>query len=139
MEYRYSKWSDKNGSMVKSKRKKIADLDKEINIDNYEMHKNTIDFLSKKQKISDEQNERVNEREQELEQKRLPGLIDFNTIHHEPSGKRALSNERISNRYMVIQKSINPFLSTSNYISDLEVQDALKIHICLIQHKINFY
>ena len=88
------------------------------------MHKNTIEFLSKKQKISDEQNKRVNEREQELEQKRVPGLIDFNTIHHEPSGKRALSNERISNRYMVIQKSINPFLSTSNYISDLEVQDA---------------
>lgn len=124
MEYRYSKWSDKSGSMVKSKRKKIADLDKEIDIDKYETHKNTMEILSKKQKISDEQNERVNEREQELEQKRVPGLIDFNTIHHEPSGKRALSNERISNRYMVIQKSINPFLSTSNYISDLEVQDA---------------
>lgn len=123
MNYRYSKWSDKNGSMIKSRRKKIADLDKEINIDNYETHKNTIDFLSKKQKISDEQNERVNERENEIEQKRVPGLIDFNIIHHKPSGKRALSNERISNRYMVIQKSINPFLSTSNYISDIEVQD----------------
>jgi len=123
MNYQYSKWSDKNGNMIKSKRKKIVDLDKEIGIDKYETYKNTVDYLSKKQKISDEQNERVNEREHELEQKRIPGLIDFNTIHHEPSGKRALSNERISNRYMVIQKSINPFLSTSNYISDIEVQD----------------
>jgi len=123
MEYRYSKWSDKNGYMVKSKRKKILDLDKETDVDKYKTHKNMIEILSKKQKISDEQNERVNEREQEIEQKRVPGLIDFNTIYHEPSEKRALSNERISNRYMVIQKSINPFLSTSNYIGDLEVQD----------------
>lgn len=123
MEYRYSKWSDRNGSMIKSNRKKIVDLDKEIQFDKYKTERNTMDFLSKKQKISDEQNERVKDREQELEQKRVPGLIDFQAVYHEPSGKRALSNERISNRYMVIQKSINPFLSTSNYISDLEVQD----------------
>jgi len=123
MEYKYSKWSDKRGSMIRSSRKKIKDLNQEIPINKYVTEQNTIDILSKKQKISDEQNERVIEREQELEQKRIPGLIDFQTVHHEPSGKRALSNERISNRYMVIQKSINPFLSTNNYIGDLEIQD----------------
>jgi len=124
MNYRYSKWSDKNGSMVRSCRKKIGHLNEQVDIDNHESNRNTIDILSKKQKISDEQNERVNEREKELDTKCLPGLIDFKTIYHEPSGKRALSNERISNRYMVIQKSINPFLSTSDYIGDIAVQDA---------------
>ena len=123
MAYRYSIWSDNNGSMIKSSRKEIANLNKEFDISKYETERNTADFLSKKQKISDQQNERTIEREQEIEKKRIPGLIDFQAVHHEPSGKRALSNERISNRYMVIQKSINPFLSTSNYVSDLEVQD----------------
>ena len=123
MAYRYSKWSDNNGSMIKSSRKEIENLNKEFDVSKYETERNTADFLSKKQKISDQQNERTIEREQEIEKKRIPGLIDFQAVHHEPSGKRALSNERISNRYMVIQKSINPFLSTSNYVSDLEVQD----------------
>ncbi len=125
MEYKYSKWSDKNGVMSKSKRIKNTKSNQEQPIDKYETEKNMIDILSKKQKISDEQNNRTHEREQDIEKKRIPGLIDFQTVHNEPSGKRALSNERISNRYMVIQKSINPFLSTSNYIGDLEVQDKL--------------
>lgn len=124
MDYRYSKWSDKNGSMVKSDRKKIVDLIEDFNIDKHKSNKNTMDILSKKQKISDEQNERVTERDKEIDVKCVPGLINFNTIYHKPNGKRDLSNERISNRYMVIQKSINPFLSTSDYIGDIAVQDA---------------
>ena len=62
---------------------------------------------------------------QETEKKELPEFLEFETIHREPSDKRAICNERISNRYMVIQTPINPFLSKSNYISDLEVQDTL--------------
>ena len=123
MNYKYSKWSDKNGVMNKSKRIKNTKSNQEQSIDKYETEKNMINILSKKQKISDEQNNRTHEREQDIEKKRIPGLIDFQTVYNEPSGKRALSNQRISNRYMVIQKSINPFLSTSNYIGDLEVQD----------------
>ena len=121
-EYRYSKWSYCN-TRFKSKRTKTIKSKQEQCIDKYETEKNMINILSKKQKISDEQNNRSNEREQDIEKKRIPGLIDFKTVHNEPSGKRALCNQRISNRYMVIQKSINPFLSTNNYISDLEVQD----------------
>ena len=124
MNYKYSKWSDRNGVMNKSKRIKNTKSNQEQSIDKYETEKNMIDILSKKQKISDEQNNRTHEREQDIEKKRIPGLIDFQTVHNEPSGKN-VSNERISNRYMVIQKSINPFLSTSNYIGDLEVQDKL--------------
>ena len=44
-------------------------------------------------------------------------------IYNSPSDKRALCNERIANRYMIIQTSINPFISTENYIDDLDVQD----------------
>ena len=52
-------------------------------------------------------------------------FIEFDTIHAEPSDKRAVCNERISSRYMIIQTPVNPFLKDSNYISDLKVQDSL--------------
>lgn len=120
MEYKYSKWSDNKGSMEKSIRNKEI-IEDSIN-DKYETEKNTINILSKKQKIIEEQNNRSIEREQDLEKKRMPGLVDFRTIKHKPSEKRAVCNERISNRYMVIQTSINPFLSTKNYIGDLDIQ-----------------
>ena len=121
MEYSYSKWPNNDEPMKKSKRNRDFKIEQ---INKYETEKNTINILSKKQKIIEEQNNRSAEREQEYEKKRLPGLVDFTTIKHKPSEKRALCNERISNRYMMIQTSINPFLSTSNYIGDLEVQDA---------------
>lgn len=37
--------------------------------------------------------------------------------------KKAICNERIANRYMIIQTPINPFISTENYLDDLQVQD----------------
>ena len=126
MNYKYSKWSDDKGSMKKSIRnaKELAENIEERVIDKYETEKNTINILSKKQKIIEEQNNRSEEREQDLEKKRMPGLVDFRTIQHKPSEKRAVCNERISNRYMVIQTSINPFLSTKNYIGDLDIQSS---------------
>ena len=36
---------------------------------------------------------------------------------------RELSSKRLSQREMIIQTSINPFLSNHNYLDDLEVQD----------------
>ena len=48
---------------------------------------------------------------------------EIQIIRDPPNDKRALSNQRISNRYMIIQKSINPYVPTENYIDDLEVQD----------------
>lgn len=44
-------------------------------------------------------------------------------VYNSPSDKRALCNERIANRYMIIQTPVNPFISTENYIDDLDVQD----------------
>ena len=75
MEYKYSKWSDKNGVMNKSKRIKNTKSNQEKPIDKYETEKNMIDILSKKKKISDEQNNRTHEREQDIEKKRIP--IEF--------------------------------------------------------------
>ena len=68
-EYRYSKWSDGN-TRFKSKRTKTIKSKQEQCIDKYETEKNMINILSKKQKISDEQNNRSNEREQDIEKKR---------------------------------------------------------------------
>jgi hypothetical protein len=36
---------------------------------------------------------------------------------------RELHSQRLSERGMMIQKSINPFLSTNNYVDDLNIQD----------------
>ena len=57
------------------------------------------------------------------EKKELPYLTAPDTIHAEPNDKRSVCNERISNRYMIIQTPINPFLKDSDYIHDLEIQD----------------
>ena len=44
-------------------------------------------------------------------------------IYNPPSDKRSVCNERIANRYMIIQTAINPFISTESYIDDLRIQD----------------
>ncbi len=36
---------------------------------------------------------------------------------------KAICNERLTGRDKLIQRSINPFLSNNNYLSDLSVQD----------------
>ena len=61
----------------------------------------------------------------ETEKKAPTSFAELNTIHTEPSNKRSVCNERISNRYMVIQTPINPFLKDSDYITDIKVQDTL--------------
>lgn len=58
------------------------------------------------------------------EKKALP-YLGLDALHAEPSDKRSVCNERISNRCMVIQTAVNPFLKDSDYIYDLEVQDTL--------------
>ena len=57
------------------------------------------------------------------EKKELLYLTVPDAIHTEPNDKRSVCNERISNRYMIIQTPVNPFLKDSNYIHDLEIQD----------------
>jgi len=44
-------------------------------------------------------------------------------IEERRQNDRELSSERLSQREMMIQISINPFLSNHNYLDDLQVQD----------------
>jgi len=49
--------------------------------------------------------------------------IEKKDNYNSSGDKKAICNERIANRYMIIQTPINPFLSTENYLDDLKVQD----------------
>ena len=44
-------------------------------------------------------------------------------IEERRQNDRELNSERLSQRHMIIQTSINPFLSDHNYLDDLQVQD----------------
>jgi len=44
-------------------------------------------------------------------------------IEERRQNDRELNCERLSQRHMIIQTSINPFLSDHNYLDDLQVQD----------------
>jgi len=44
-------------------------------------------------------------------------------IEHRRQNDRELNSERLSQRHMIIQTSINPFLSDHNYLDDLQVQN----------------
>ncbi len=46
-------------------------------------------------------------------------------FYDEPSDKREITSERISERELIRQTPINPFLSKDNYIGDLNIQDTL--------------
>jgi len=43
-------------------------------------------------------------------------------IEERRQNDRELNSERLSQRHMIIQTSINPFLSDHNYLDDLQVQ-----------------
>jgi len=44
-------------------------------------------------------------------------------IEHRRQNDRELNSERLSQRELIIQTSINPFLTDHNYLDDLQVQD----------------
>jgi len=52
-----------------------------------------------------------------------PSRIPDNVRQEEASNKRQVCNERIANRYMIIQTRVNPFIQGGNYVTDLSVQD----------------
>jgi len=121
VDYKYSKWYGKNKEIVKrSQRKYVAPIDNLLR----DAEQGTMD-ISNRNILKDERRKREETRDIGIDNKDMPGFIDFTKIGKEPSNKRSVCNERISNRYMVIQTKINPFLSKSNYIEDLKIQDTL--------------
>tara|TARA_B100000795_G_scaffold262659_1_gene240826 strand:- start:7031 stop:7444 length:414 start_codon:yes stop_codon:yes gene_type:complete len=125
MNYKYSKWRGENKEDRKmSKRVPIKCVEPEPDLSRV-AEQGTMCELSNRNRLKEEHRVRENEREICMDIKDVPGFIDFTKIGKEPSDKRAVCNERISNRYMVIQTKINPFLSKSSYIDDLKIQDTL--------------
>jgi hypothetical protein len=49
----------------------------------------------------------------------------FETMICDPSNKRTENSERLSDREMIIQTNINPFLAKNSYIDDIEIQDTI--------------
>lgn len=54
-----------------------------------------------------------------------PHITEPTPYYGEPSNKREIVSERISGRQLIIQKAINPFLASGDYLNDLNVQDTM--------------
>jgi len=113
-EYKYWKWTNNKNNDGVSKSKRADKLEK--------VNKT---FWKKVRKGVTEDVVPCEALDNLTEKKAPPQIIDFVVAHREPSDRRSVCNERISCRYMVIQTPINPFLSGSDYIDDLKVQDTL--------------
>ena len=103
--YKYWKWTNQksNNEVLKSLRKNLSNINEK----------------------QDESVDESGETEKKAPSRDLVNMVNLDTMHIEPSNKRSICNERISNRYMVIQTPINPFLMGSDYLYDLEIQDTL--------------
>ena len=76
-------------------------------------------FNIKSSRNNDDKNDIPTEKKAPVIYEEMMPLYDL------PSDKRALASERISDRQLVIQTSINPFLADCDYLNDLKVQDTL--------------
>ena len=91
--YIYYKWS-KNGEVLEKSLKKKAIIEKKI--EPIEPTKDVIDFFDYR---------------------------SFSKNEEKNTNDKSISNERLTGRDKMIQTSINPFLSNSNYLSDLKTQN----------------
>jgi hypothetical protein len=72
-----------------------------------------------------EQGKKTAETAEFAEKKALIMHDEIKPMYDLPSDKRELASERISDRQLVIQTRINPFLADGDYLNDLKVQDTL--------------
>jgi len=93
--YIYYKWS-KNGEVLEKSLKKKAIIEKKIEPIKIEPTKDVIDFFDYR---------------------------SFSKNEEKNTNDKSISNERLTGRDKMIQTSINPFLSNSNYLSDLKIQN----------------
>ena len=49
------------------------------------------------------------------------------TIYRESNNKRQESSDKISQRYLVGQRGLNPYISQTSYVSDIETQESFLI------------
>jgi hypothetical protein len=74
---------------------------------------------SYKKEVIAEKKELINEEEEEE-------IIDYRCFIKDiekPENDKQICNERLGGREMLIRTTINPFLTKSNYVNDLTIQD----------------
>ena len=82
--------------------------------------KDSINMKSMREKITEPKIT-----EPKIAEKKAPQIYIERTHYEEPSNKREIVSERISGRQLIIQKAINPFLASGDYLNDLNVQDTM--------------
>ena len=81
---------------------------------------NNLNIKSSRERNKTEHNIKV----EDITEKKAPVIHEIlKPLYDIPSDKRELASERISDRQLVIQTSINPFLADCDYLNDLKVQD----------------
>lgn len=83
---------------------------------------NMLNIKSSRERNTTEHNIKIGD----ITEKKAPVIHEvMKPLYDMPSDKRELASERISDRQLVIQTSINPFLADGDYLNDLKVQDTL--------------
>jgi hypothetical protein len=59
------------------------------------------------------------------------------TIYREANNKRQDSSDKISERYLIEQRGLNPYISHSSYANDIETQQSFLIPKCSNEHPKN--
>lgn len=59
------------------------------------------------------------------------------TIYREANNKRQDSSDKISERYLIEQRGLNPYISNSSYATDIETQQSFLIPKCSNEHPKN--
>jgi hypothetical protein len=81
---------------------------------------NNLNIKSSRERNTTKDNTKV----EDITEKKAPVIHEIlKPLYDIPSDKRELASERISDRQLVIQTSINPFLADCDYLNDLKVQD----------------
>jgi hypothetical protein len=99
IKYKYWKWSNSNIKQLKTLRKK-----KDENQQNNRLDKNTSE---------------INQHKLDIDLK----IARLETIEKKEPNKREMCNNRISQRDMLIQTNVNPFLTKETYVDNIRVQD----------------
>jgi len=100
IKYKYWKWSNSKTKQLKTLRKKKGENQQNNKLDNTrqpQLNQNKIDIDLK--------------------------IARLETIEKKEPNKREMCNNRISQRDMLIQTNVNPFLTKETYVDNISVQD----------------
>ena len=117
--YRFYKWSNgvsydktKRTNVNKSSEKKNSFHEKERNINTQKLEE------IQKQTNLQEINDSTHLKQNLIDNERI-SILSNNTQYTRQSNKRTTHNELLLQRDPMIQKSVNPFITRSNYLEDL--------------------